>query len=116
MTFILKAVVILFIFAFVVYVLKMIARLSLHVRKTAKELTKMRGNPLQETLFDTLSAPQILDVSAETSDNMNVVVLNKKTATEKKKEIIENKKRGDAGMSVPGHALFLIDVTYPFIF
>ncbi len=42
MTFILKAVVILFIFAFVVYVLKMISRLSLHVRKTAKELTKMR--------------------------------------------------------------------------
>ena len=57
--------------------------------KTAQELTKMRGNPLQETLFDTLSAPQILDVSAETSDNMNVVVLNKKTATEKKKESTE---------------------------
>lgn len=37
-----KAVAILFIFAFVVYVLKMISRLSLHVRKTAKELTKMR--------------------------------------------------------------------------
>ena len=39
---ILKAVAILFVFAFVVYVLKMISRLSLHVRKTAKELTKMR--------------------------------------------------------------------------
>ncbi len=37
-----KAVVILLIFAFVVYVLKMISRLSLHVRKTAKELTQMR--------------------------------------------------------------------------
>jgi hypothetical protein len=41
-TFILKAVVILFIFAFVVYVLKMISRLTANVRKTAKELNKMR--------------------------------------------------------------------------
>lgn len=42
MTFILKAVVVLLIFAFVVYVLKMISRLSVHVRKTAKELNIMR--------------------------------------------------------------------------
>ncbi|MBL8204892.1 MAG: hypothetical protein JNM09_11735 [Blastocatellia bacterium] len=42
MTFILKAVVILFIFAFVVYVLKAITRLSANVRKTAKELNKVR--------------------------------------------------------------------------
>ena len=42
MTFILKAVVILFIFAFVVYVMKAIARLSTNVRKTAKELNRMR--------------------------------------------------------------------------
>ena len=42
MTLIRNAVVILLIFAFVVYVLKMISRLSLHVRKTAKELGKMR--------------------------------------------------------------------------
>lgn len=42
MTFILKTVVILFIFAFVVYVMKAIARLSSNVRKTAKELNKMR--------------------------------------------------------------------------
>jgi plasmid replication initiation protein len=56
--------------------------------KTAQELTKMRGNPLQETLFDSLSAPQILEINAETSEN-NVIVLNKKTATEKKKESIE---------------------------
>jgi hypothetical protein len=41
-TFILKAVAILFIFAFVVYVLKMISRLTANVRKTAKELNKMR--------------------------------------------------------------------------
>ncbi len=31
------------------------------------------------------------------------------------KEIIENKKRANAGASVPGHALFLVDVIYPFI-
>lgn len=43
MTFILKAIVIVFIFAFVVYVLKMIARLSSNVRNTAKELNKMRA-------------------------------------------------------------------------
>ena len=42
MTLIRNAVVILLIFAFVVYVLKMISRLSLLVRKTAKELGKMR--------------------------------------------------------------------------
>lgn len=42
MTFILKAVVILFIFAFVVYVMKSITRLSANVRKTAKELNKVR--------------------------------------------------------------------------
>jgi hypothetical protein len=41
-TFILRFVVILFIFAFVVYVLKMLARLSFNVRNTAKELSKMR--------------------------------------------------------------------------
>ncbi len=42
MTFIFKAVAILFLFAFVVYVLKAITRLSANVRKTAKELNKMR--------------------------------------------------------------------------
>lgn len=42
MGFILRFVLIIFIFAFVVYVLKAIARLSFNVRKTAKELTKMR--------------------------------------------------------------------------
>jgi hypothetical protein len=39
---ILKAVLILFIFAFVVYVLKRLARLSFNARNTAKELSKMR--------------------------------------------------------------------------
>ena len=42
MIFIFRIIVILFIFAFVVYVLKMIARLSFNVRNTAKELNKMR--------------------------------------------------------------------------
>jgi hypothetical protein len=41
-TFIFRFVIILFIFAFVVYVLKMISRLSFNVRNTAKELNKMR--------------------------------------------------------------------------
>ena len=39
---ILRAVLILFIFAFVVYVLKMIARLRFSVRSTVKELNKLR--------------------------------------------------------------------------
>ncbi len=42
MSFIFRIVLILFVFAFVVYVLKMIARLSFNVRNTAKELNKMR--------------------------------------------------------------------------
>ena len=42
MIFIFRIIVILFIFSFVVYVLKMIARLSFNVRNTAKELNKMR--------------------------------------------------------------------------
>lgn len=42
MIFIFRIVVILFIFSFVVYVLKMIARLSFTVRNTAKEMSKMR--------------------------------------------------------------------------
>lgn len=42
MIFLLRIVVILFIFAFVVYVLKMIARLRFTVRNTAKEVSKMR--------------------------------------------------------------------------
>ena len=42
MTFILRAVVIVFIFAFVVYVMKAISRLSSNLRSTAKELNKMR--------------------------------------------------------------------------
>lgn len=39
---ILRAVLILFVFAFVVYVLKMIARLRFTVRNTAKEINKLR--------------------------------------------------------------------------
>lgn len=42
MIFLLRIVVILFIFSFVVYVLKMIARLRFTVRNTAKEVSKMR--------------------------------------------------------------------------
>lgn len=42
MIFLFRIVVILFVFAFVVYVLKMIARLSFTARNTAKELSKVR--------------------------------------------------------------------------
>lgn len=42
MTFILRFVAIVFIFAFVVYVLKSLARLSFNIRNTAKEMNKMR--------------------------------------------------------------------------
>ena len=42
MTFLLKFVVILIIFAFVVYVFKAITRLSFNLRKTAKEINQMR--------------------------------------------------------------------------
>ena len=56
--------------------------------KTAQELTKMRGGPLQETLFDSLSAPQIVEVSNETPEKINVVVLAKKAVVQKKKEDI----------------------------
>ena len=56
--------------------------------KTAQELTKMRGNPLQETLFSGLSAPQILEIGAETPEGVNVVVLTEKNIVDKKKERI----------------------------
>lgn len=42
MIFLFRIVAILFVFAFVVYVLKMIARLRFTVRNTAKEVSKMR--------------------------------------------------------------------------
>jgi plasmid replication initiation protein len=61
--------------------------------KTAQELAKMRGNPLQETLFDGLSAPQILDISAETPEKAKVVVWEENAAVAKRKattaEIVE---------------------------
>lgn len=41
-SFLFKAVLILFIFSFVVYVFKSLARLSLNVRNTVKEINKMR--------------------------------------------------------------------------
>lgn len=42
MSFILRAVLILLIFAFIVYVMKAIARLNFNLRRTAKELRAMR--------------------------------------------------------------------------
>jgi plasmid replication initiation protein len=56
--------------------------------KTPQELTKMRGGPLQDTLFDSLSAPHISTMSAETPEQVKVIVLTEKAAEEKKKEPI----------------------------
>ena len=38
-----------------------------------------------------------------------------KVTVDQFKKIIENKDRGEAGTSVPGHALFLTNVSYPYI-
>ena len=38
-----------------------------------------------------------------------------KVSIDQFKKIIENKDRGEAGTSVPGHALFLTNVSYPYI-
>jgi plasmid replication initiation protein len=54
--------------------------------KTAQELTKLRGGPFQETLFDGLPEPQLIEISDETLERVKVEVLNKKTAIEKKKD------------------------------
>lgn len=54
--------------------------------KTVQELTKIRESPLQETLFDTLETPQILDISAKNSEDVEVVIFNKKAAKGEKKE------------------------------
>jgi plasmid replication initiation protein len=53
--------------------------------KTAQELTRMRGNPFQETLFDGLPEPQIINISDEMLVN-ETTVLNKKRVTEKEKD------------------------------
>jgi plasmid replication initiation protein len=62
--------------------------------KTEQELSKMRGRPFQETLFDGIPAPQIIEINDETPEKVKVVVINKKAATEKKKteiaEVIED--------------------------
>ena len=61
--------------------------------KTPQELTKLRGGPLQETLFDSLSTPQIAAASVELAKNaavnaetVKVIVLDKKAVEATKKE------------------------------
>jgi plasmid replication initiation protein len=51
--------------------------------KTQQELTKLRGNPFQETLFDGLPAPQIIEISEEETEYVEVVEIDKKAAEEK---------------------------------
>ncbi len=60
--------------------------------KTAQELTKLRGSPLQETLFDSLPEPQILEISENLPEQMKVVVgIDKIAAKEKvETEILKN--------------------------
>jgi plasmid replication initiation protein len=60
--------------------------------KTAQELTKLRGGPLQETLFDSLSSPQIVEISAEMPEKVKVVVLTEKAVEEQKKAVNEQGK------------------------
>ena len=45
MTFIIRFVIILFVFAFVVYVMKSITRLRFNLRRTAKEVNRLRDQP-----------------------------------------------------------------------
>ena len=74
--------------------------------KTPQELAKLRGDPLQETLFDSLATPQIAATSVEIAKNVaintetaeimavnaetvkEVIVLDKKAVEEAKKERI----------------------------
>ncbi len=51
--------------------------------KTSQELTKLRGNPFQETLFDGLPAPQIIEISDDVTEYVEVVEIDKKAAEEK---------------------------------
>ncbi len=52
--------------------------------KTAQELTKMRGSPFQETLFDGLPAPQTVEIKAEIVEEVRVITTDKKGIKEKK--------------------------------
>lgn len=60
--------------------------------KTAQELTKLRGGPLQETLFDSLSSPQIVEISEEITEKVSVVVLTEKAVDTQKKSLEEKGK------------------------
>ena len=53
--------------------------------KTAQELTKLRGSPFQETLFDSLPAPQIIEISENLPEQARVVAIDKIVAKEKNK-------------------------------
>lgn len=53
--------------------------------KTAQELTKLRGSPFQETLFDSLPAPQILVRSDDVPEQVKVVAIDRIAAKEKEK-------------------------------
>jgi plasmid replication initiation protein len=45
--------------------------------KTAQELTKLRGSPFQETLFDSLPEAKIIEISEEMPEQLKVVAIDK---------------------------------------
>jgi plasmid replication initiation protein len=50
--------------------------------KTTQELTKLRGSPFQETLFDSLPEPKIIEISDNMSEQIKVVAMDKILAKE----------------------------------
>lgn len=53
--------------------------------KTEQELSKIRGNPFQDTLFDRLPEPAIMDITEEITEQVQVVFDPKKGIKDKKK-------------------------------
>jgi plasmid replication initiation protein len=62
--------------------------------KTAQELTKLRKSPFQETLFDSLPEPEIVEISEDVPEQVNVVVIDKIVAKGEKKPKKPNNAEG----------------------
>jgi plasmid replication initiation protein len=58
--------------------------------KTTQELTKLRGSPFQETLFDALPERQISEISEKTPKLVKLVVLDKRMAEKEKMVTVNN--------------------------
>jgi plasmid replication initiation protein len=59
--------------------------------KTAQELTKLRGSPFQETLFDSLPEPQIIEISQNLPEQIKVVAALDKIVAKEKDKVEEAK-------------------------